>query len=298
MVLLLFLSACDIAQQPATTQELATSCPPDCTGGSGSIETTINFPLDGGNVYTSDRFAPILKIENVGEANGDGMILFSGLDSDIFGTYGGCQYSLYFDTVVDDPEGYLQEVIFDDLPSTSVSTETSSTQFMTVSTRYAYTTYGVFEACLTGDPVGETACNPTGDKLEESSSGPLEITSIEEELTPVGGNAVTLRLNIDARVNAAKSEQLISVEDTSNTDCVLSSQDYIDAQVRVILFGQSYSCGNLRFENGKDEASVTCRIQNLDNNLFIGGQKLYTGWVEVNYGFEDRQSVSFNVIPE
>ena len=290
LLLLVFLVGCqpqaeDIEKTPGT-------CPFDCKGGNAGVTATIHYPTEGGNIYTSDRFAPVIEVVDEGEANAEGMLLLTGLDAETFGSYTGC-YPINFYTVLDDPDDqYYEKIIFDDLPQTSISSEKGSDQMMTMYTRYAYTTYGVYEVCLTGDPVNEANCKVTGNKLDSSSSGPLTITSITEEISKIGGNAITLRLHVDAQVNAGRNEKLIDIEDTTNPECILPRDegiDFSDVEVDVVLLGERHDCGLMRFENGEGEATVTCRI------VFIGGQNLYPGYVELNYGFQNIQSVGFNI---
>jgi len=277
---------------------IPTTCPPDCAGGSAGVISTIDSPSDGGNVYGGEQFAVSIGLHDRGESSvEDGIVCVTGLDADLFSGLYGCTCQSYY-IELDDPDDPNFERTRIDFPSTFVSREATGDQRLTAYTRYRYTSYGIFEACLTGDPFEETACSVEGNKLVVSSSGPVEVTSITEELTPVGSNAVTLRMNVQARVNAADNEKLIALDDTSSSACVLPVETFTNVAVSLVLFGESHSCGNMKFEQGEDEAEITCRIENLDTQLFIGEQKEYQGWVQLEYGFQNIQSIQFTVLQE
>src|SRR3989338_308302 len=246
---LLFLGAC--TQQ--VEEEIATSCPPDCSGGSNAVVTHINSPQDEGNVYVGDRLAVSANFEK---------------------------------TRVDFSPSFVSE-------------DAIGSYYMTLYTKYLYTAYGPFSLCLTGDPYNEEECSVEGNKLTESSSVPVQILSVEEELTTVGGNAVTLRLRIEAEANLDDNAELIEIDETLDSACLLTNLDQkTTADISVILFGESYDCGSLSFDLKKEEATATCKIENLNTQRFIGGEKEYNGWIRIDYGYQEIQSVAFDVVSE
>lgn len=295
-IVLIFLGAC--TQQSPEGEELATSCPPDCSGGSNAVITSVNSPQDEGNVYVGDRLAVSANLEDKGEANAEGLVCITGLDGSIFSGLGGCSCESFSITLDDSDDANFEKTTVDFSPS-FVSEEALGSHHMTMYTRYSYTSYGPFSLCLTGDPYNEEECSVEGNKLTGSSSGPLQITSVEEEITNVGGNAVTLRLRIEAEADFDDTAQLVELDDTSDSTCLLTNIDEkTSADISVILFGESNDCGTITFEKDEESASVTCKIENLDTERFIGGQKEYEGWVRIDYGYQDIQSVAFDVVSE
>ena len=297
LVLVLVVAGC-VTQEDAVEQ-LPTTCPPVCGGGTGGVETVINYPSEGSNVYAAERFAPSFYLADVGESNAEGLVCVTGLDGDIFSGLGGCNCQDFY-IVLDEPDDPNFEETYITYQSASVDSGRTLDQSMTVYTRYLYSTFGVFELCLTGDPFAEEECSTTGEKLQGSSGGPVQVTSVTEELTKVGSNAVTVRVVVEAQVAADANEKLIELEDTTNIDCVLPTDE--DARTKVnmdiVLLGARHECSPLFFREGEDTATSTCKIENLDTQLFIGGEKEYQGYVEIQYGFQNIQSVGFTVVSE
>jgi len=291
---LLFLGAC--TQQ--VEEEGATSCPPDCSGGSNAVVTHINSPQDEGNVYVGDRLAVSANLEDRGEANAEGLVCMTGLDGSLFSGLGGCNCESFYITLDDSDDANFEKTRVDFSPS-FVSEDAIGSYYMTLYTKYLYTAYGPFSLCLTGDPYNEEECSVEGNKLTESSSGPVQILSVEEELTTVGGNAVTLRLRIEAEANLDDNAELIEIDETLDSACLLTNLDQkTTADISVILFGESYDCGSLSFDLKKEEATATCKIENLNTQRFIGGEKEYNGWIRIDYGYQEIQSVAFDVVSE
>ncbi|MDP3727899.1 MAG: hypothetical protein Q8R18_00450 [bacterium] len=292
----LFLVAC--TQQTPEGEELAGTCPPDCSGGSSSIVTTVNSPQDEGNVYVGDRLAVSANLEDRGESNAEGLVCITGLDGSIFSGLGGCNCESFYISIDDTDDANFEKTRVDFSPS-FVSEDASGSHHMTMYTRYLYTAYGPFTLCLTGDPYNEKECSVEGNKVTGSSSGPLKIISISEELTNIGGNAVNLRLRIEAEANLDDTAQLVELDETSDSICLLTNTDQkTSADVSVILFGESNDCGKITFDQGEDTATITCKIENVDTDRFIGGQKEYDGWIRIDYGYQEIQSVAFDVVSE
>lgn len=278
-------------------EDTATECPPTCSGGSKGVTSTILYPKEDGVVYAQEQFSPALLLQDTGEANGEGIVCITGLDPETFGGVGGCACQ-DFSVVLDDPKdpNFKETTVI--FPASSITTETGGQQTMTAITRTLYTTYGIINLCLTGDPYTEKTCSVEGNKVAQSSSGPVEVTKVTEQLTPLGSNAVTLRLSVEMTVHANDNEQLVEKEETSNPSCVLSSDDEnfgTYADMALVLFGERYDCGRVRFEEGKTTARGTCRVEAIPTERFIGEQKQYNGYVEVTYGFQNIQSQQFSV---
>lgn len=297
ILFVIFLFGC--AQETPEGEEIATSCPPGCSGGSASVQSVINSPQDEGNVYVGDRLSISMNLYDRGEASvEDGLVCLTGLDGNLFSGLGGCQCESFYLTIDDSDDANFERTTVD-FPSAFISEEASGTQHMTFYTRYSYTSYAPFTLCLSGDPYNEESCSLDGNKLDSSSSGPLQVSSVTEEITTEGGNAITLRLHINAEVNTADTAQMIELEEVSEDSCLLLNTDEkTQGDISVILFGESHDCGSITFDQGEDEAEVTCKMENIDTQRFIGGQNEREGWVRIDYGYQEIQSVSFDVVSE
>ncbi len=293
---ILFLSACT---QQIVEENIPTGCPPYCSGGSTGVVTTITNPAEDSTVYVGDRLPVTLLLEDIGESSVEyGTVCITGLDENSFAGLGGCNCDNYYITLDESDDSNFERTIVDFTPSL-VSSEASGSQHLTAYTRYEYTAYGPITLCLTGDPTLETDCSINGNKLKASSSGPLQITSVEEHISTVGENVITLRLSIEAKNPTLKNSAIIDIDAASESSCLISDEDgKVSANVFVILFGESYSCGTMAFEQDTDTATVSCKIENIDTQRLIGGQKEYDGWIRINYGFQEIQSVAFTVVNE
>ena len=76
---LLFLLGC--TPQTIDGEEIATTCPPICSGGNLGVITEIDAPREEGNVYVGDRLTIAATLTDLGEANvEDGLVCITGLD--------------------------------------------------------------------------------------------------------------------------------------------------------------------------------------------------------------------------
>lgn len=296
----LFLVACVTVEDTETPTTSA--CPPNCQSGSTGVTTTVTAPLEGGNVYANDQLFVSVKFEDNGESNvDDGVVCVTGLDSEEFNDLGGCSCNSFYINVDDPKDAHYESTTLGFGPS-YVSSTASGDRTLSVITRYGYRTYGVFEACLVSETYEEATCSVTGDKLQVSSSGPISVENIEEELTPVGSDAVTLRLHVTASMTPAANEKIISLTETSSLSCVLErsleEEAVITVPVSVTLRGNTYDCSALRFEEGEEGATTSCKISNLPVTSFIGGEETYIGWVELEYGWQTIESIGFTVVQE
>jgi hypothetical protein len=284
LIILIFIASCTTQ----TEEVMPTECPPYCSGGSGAVETIINSPQD--IVFVNDRMPISITMEDVGESNVEyGEVCITGLNNDYFPGLGGCNCQSYYITLEDNKDQNFEEAVVD-FDSVFVSEQASGNHFMSVITRFDYTTYAPFEICFTNDLTDSCI---SGNKLEASSSGPLKVTSIQERLVP-NGNAVDVRLSIEAEFSGDGT--LIFKEDVSSGSCLTIPEEPITADVSVILFGVPHVCGVLNFFEDEDyEASITCKLDNQALSQFIGEQDTYTGWVRIDYAVEQKDSIKFEV---
>ena len=285
LILFLFLASC----ATETSEELPTDCPPDCSGGSDSVDLEINSPQD--IVFANDRMPVSITVYDYGESSVEyGEVCVTGLDEEFFSGFGGCNCQSYYITLDDNDDENFEESLIN-FDTTYVSDKASGNHFMTFINRYTYTTYAPFEICFTND-LSDSSCI-SGNKLESSSSGPLKVTSIQERLVP-NGNAVDLRLTIDTKFSGDGT--LISMDDVASGSCLTIPEEPIKADVSIIMFGEANDCGTLNFYEDEDyEASITCKLDGFLLSQFVGGQDTYPGWVRIDYAVEQKDSIEFEV---
>jgi hypothetical protein len=308
LILLLFVAGCTGFNKTDYEQgeNIPTACPPDCFEGYEGITTEVLTPFEGTTIYAKERLYPVIYLEDKGQADGAGVVCLTGLDEDVFDNYYSCTCNQEFDITINDASSpYFEEMKLEP-ESTYANPEESVDQTLSVVTRYTYTTFGTIDICLTGDPGDDPDCNgyiTEGDKeyniLSSSSSGPLTITKVTETLSKVGGDAVTMRLTIEASINDDSTVQLIEEDDIYSDSCsTLPDSRGVSADVFLALDNVAYDCNPLVFEVGESEASTTCKVENIPTSNLVGGtaSKIRPdNWIEVNYAWEQRQSVSFKV---
>ncbi len=304
LLLLVVLSGCVATTDTDDTGDSAqTDCPQSsCASGDEGIVTTINYPSEKGTttVYTTYRLAVRVKLSDEGESSADGIACITGLDENLFEGAGDCDCESFFiDLEEDDALGY-EDVEF---PSYFVDGEASGDHQFTTYTRYSYVTHGLFDVCLSGDPDNEEECDTstTVDRLDTSSSGPVNVESITQEITLQGSNTITLRLKVTADASGASNANLVREEDATTDACLLDRDEdntAIPVDVSLYMFGdeQTGACEDLSFEEGEAEASTTCKLQIHTDTLV--GKKEWNGYVSLYYGWEERNSVSFSVVAE
>jgi hypothetical protein len=287
-------------------ENVATTCPPDCDSGSKGIVTNILAPAEKATVFENERLYPSVYLEDAGQADADGIVCLTGLDDEVFDLYSSCTCTGNFDISINDEDAINFEGQKIEFESVLAKPEESIEQTLSVVTRYIYTTYGIIDICLTGDPGEDSDCKgylTEGDHaatiLKTSSSGPLTISKVSETLSKVGADAVTMRLEVTAKIDSDPAMQLITSEDVYSDGCsTLPESKGITAETSLIMDNRRYDCTNLVFEIGENEATTTCKVENIPTSDLIGGKvsKIKEdSWIEVNYAWEERQTVKFNV---
>jgi hypothetical protein len=287
ILLLLLLCSCTTEKEDAVT-----SCPPGCSGGDAGVVTTINSPRD--EVYAGTRMPMNVKLEDVGESSvEEGMVCVTGLNEEVFSDLIGCNCESFYITI-DDPDSlsYLETSV--DFGNSPYAKESSEKERVTFITKYKYSTYGVFDVCLTRDLYEETKCSVDGNKLTTSSSGPLKVSSIEEVITPVG-NTIDLKFKVEVTKNEASNEQLISLEDISSTSCMSLEEPKVE--VSVVLFNEAHDCGYVGFDKKENTAEVTCNVDGIISDYY-NYKKEYEGWIRLDYGWQEINSIQFDIIEE
>ena len=305
ILVLVLLAGCDVATNSGEIiEETATGCPYSCHSGSDSLDVEIlnpdpNLPENYREVYEFSEFAPELYISNDGEADVTiGSACISGLNQEVFG-FSGCECQ-DFSVVVNEPDSsdYRETRVYFASYSPSLIDDNVLDQTLNFYTKYEYTTYGLFEACIKGD-VKEEGCDAYGNVLDVSSEGPVTVTEIYQVLRPTG-SAVDLELNVAVKVDEGRSEWLIAQEDASSYDCSIVAEHDPIIKVNAYmeeLYG-SVSCPDILVEDG--EGQTTCIISGVPLSDSDGNQisnRYSQGYLELEYGYARMDSVEFRVVP-
>ncbi len=300
ILLCVLLSACETTDYADEGEVGPTECPYDCSSGDDGVSTTITNPSDEGTVYINDRMEIRVKVQDKGESSASGVVCLTGLDPEEFNGVSECDCeSFYIDLDEEDALDY-ESITFD---SALVTEDAAGDHDLTAITRYDYTTYGIFEVCLTGDPDNEEDCDTstTKNRLSVSSSGPLNVDSITQSLNTVGDD-ITLRLSVEVEIDTSVTESLIDADDAMNEECELSMSDYtIPVDVDLVLFEELYenACGQMQFEEGEDTATVSCKVDVRGDQLSsFGSKKEWEGYISFDYGIQSIESIGFEAISE
>lgn len=288
---LLVLAAC--TTQPV--EDAPTPCPPVCSSGTDALSLQIIQPPS--TVYNGERYTPSVDIINTGQGYAEGTLCITGANTEIFTGLSNCACEDFYVTLDDKDDPAFQQTAID-FGSTLITAEQDSEEYLSFVTRYKYTTYATFEACITGDPGRDTSCAIEGNKLKQSSSGPLGVTSIEEDIRTIGTDTIRLDLRIAASFVNDPQIQLFPLDSISSYSCTEGSGSSIPVEVDIVLLGKKHACSpepTMRFEAGEREAEIVCSIEGIDTELLIGNNVLHEGWLELRYGVEQRESLPISV---
>tara|TARA_Y100000310_G_scaffold340693_1_gene437370 strand:+ start:3029 stop:3973 length:945 start_codon:yes stop_codon:yes gene_type:complete len=305
VLVLVLLVGCDLSTSEEIIEETASGCPYSCHSGSDSLGVEIlnpdpNLPENYREIYEFTEFAPELFITNEGEADVTvGSACISGLNQEVFG-FSGCECQ-DFSVVVNEPDAsdYKETRVYFSSYSPALVDENVLDQTLNFYTKYEYTTYGVFEACIKGD-VKEEGCDAYGNVLDVSSEGPVTVTEVYQVLRPAGSNAVDLELNVAVKVDEDRSSWLIAKEDASSYDCSIVTE--YDPVIKVNAYMEelqgSVSCPEITIEDG--EGQTTCIISGVplsDSEGNTISNRESRGYLELEYGYGRMDSVEFRVMP-
>ncbi len=305
ILVLVLLVGCDLSNSGEIIEETTTGCPYSCHPGSASLDVEIlnpdpNLPENYREIYEYTEFAPELFITNDGEADVIvGSACMSGLNQEVFG-FSGCECQ-DFSVVVNEPDAsdYRETRVYFASYSPALIDDNVLDQTINFYTKYEYTTYGLFEACIKGD-IKEEGCDAYGNVLDISSVGPVTVTEIYQILRPAGTNSVDLELNIAVKVDEGRSEWLIGKEDVSSYDCSIVTE--YDPTIKVNAYMEelhgSVSCPDILVEDGKGQ--TTCIINGVPLSDSEGNtitNRYSRGYLELEYGYARMDSVEFRVMP-
>lgn len=298
IILLLFLlaiSGCANFNFQNDEQEI-TGCPESflCGSGISGVEMTIENPSEiRGSIFeTGERFIPSVTVIDRGQSDSEGEICVSGLDVESFSKYSGCDCTSYYIVVEEEDDYYNQrENLY--FPEYGIKSE-SGDYVMTFINRYNYKTYGILDVCVKKEN-SDSGCESSGEILKTSSSAPIVISSVQQQIKPLGGNAATLSLRFDLK---EKGDGKLANEDSLYSgECVYSSYDEPEIKAKFIFLNEEYDCGTIVLDEGEGIGSCRAEI-NLEGNegdYLFSEEKSINGYIELEYIWESTKSVAFSV---
>ena len=293
LVLLFLISSCvnTVTLDSDDPEEDLTDCPPDCSNQDNGVISDLIYPST--TIRQGLRVTPSVDLTDAGDADASGMVCLTNLDNNVFGDQCICNnFELTRREVYDDNVGEYT-VNFD-----PVTFGTVGQNDLSVVTKYEYTTFAPIEVCLTSDPERDDSCSIDGNMLE-SSSGPLEVKSVYEDVSGIGGSIIDLIFTVE--VEAPNDAEIVSLDYVYENSCYEISETYVTATVDILFNGQYYSCDNLQFVGENREAETTCIVSNINlgDAAFLGednNQRFGKDWIEITYGIEEWQTIEYEVI--
>ena len=261
---------------------------------SGSITAYFVNPKTGGNVLSEYPFSPAIGVKSLGGYESEGQTCISGLDSNIFSGFSGCECTT-FQQVKDDSGVFQPEDLTFGPYTIHITKDDRKEHIVSAVTRYLYGNEVKANICISKDIYENTGCSPS---ITSSTSGPLDITSIEQETIPISEDVVTLIFRIKA--TQEESGRFIPEEDMNGqcTPVNLEELPKVEARVKGFPTRTPVVCKDVEIE-GK-EVIIVCEAKDL-NLIGPGGTSIFGDnynpelTFEIRYFFETTSSSRFTV---
>lgn len=270
-------------------------------GGSGGIKVEVISPGEDEPLNGDYPLAPKMKVINEGNSDSEGTLCIFGLDGSVFPSFSGCECESYDVVVLDDEDENYKEAIVE-FPTYGISKgQAKGNLGMTISNKYKYTTRGKFEACIKKDPYSSKGCQvKSGTRsvnlLKSTTSGPVGITKVTEELTDQDEIAdLVFTVEVDNKAGG----NILKIGDYNSRQC--SPEEGVEPEFEVRLINVpdegEVMCGVGKFdEKGKGRISCEASISLFDSSSnYLYEKYLPEIEVEVTYTFEGIQSTQFTV---
>jgi len=297
LIIFLFVSGCNFE---TSEEEEIVGCPLNfnCATGNEGVSIEIKDPpgdMDEEDriIFLGERFKPWFRITDLGESDVEGEICITGLSSDTFQNFGGCDCQDYT-IIVQGDDAYFENKQDLEFPGYSVI-RGGVESTMTYINRYDYHTYGVVEVCLKENPKDDdSGCDPNSDLKLISSNAPLKVSEISQRLTESGTGAINLRLDYSVEDNS--DGNIAPYGSLWSGECVYSGMEDPYVEVTFVLFGEEYGCGTIHIEDGEGSDSCTINdIQTSNDQGLIFTEDYYDAYLDFEYVWESRDSIKFLV---
>ncbi len=177
---------------------------------------------------------------------------------------------------------------------------------MTATTRYTYETTGYAKACIKRDAYSKEGCqvkdlaNNPRNMLTKSTSGAIKIDKVTENIISVDEETVTVVFNIE--VEKARTGDIYDPAKSGYPTC--RSEEKQDKKIRGEIEGLprgSISCTEIEL-NEEGKGTLTCDAENIVLTSKAGQALFPEGYepevtIKLKYGYEQIQSLKFNVVP-
>lgn len=249
------------------------------------VEAEIVRPTEEGKVYSNQLFNVIVKVSNEGESKAVG-------ETCVFGSFSECEcqeFRLEGKRKLEGEslEGEDETLTFDGGSITKEDIGEVS-YFVTAKTRYNYKTYGIIKACIKKDPYSEEGCKTSGSIPKSTSSAPLGIVKVTEEIIPETDETVNLVFNIELK-ESGEGDLYSLNEDKSQCKTPEGIKQNIDVKL-INAPGRAY-CDSTELKKG--EAGVQCRVNNVK-----AFDESYESEItlEIEYAYETIDTNKFEVV--
>ncbi len=265
-----------------------------------SVITDIKNPAPNSEAPSNHEFTPAIDVANMGDSDAEGVVCISGLDEGLFSGFTGCECQ-DFKIYADDKDGdTTQELEFGPY---RIRTEDTQEAVMTAITRYSYKTTGTAKACIKKDLYSKTGCQTDDitkrkrNMLARSSSGAVLIDKVTETIIPVDKETVTLSFSIE--VEKASEGDIYDSSKTIYPSC--REEGKLNKEITGSIEGLpegSVTCSSAELDE-KGQGTLTCEAGNIrltdssGNFIFPGNNYEPEISIEINYGYEQKQSVKF-----
>lgn len=267
-------------------------------GSSGEITMNIIYPTEGGSIIRDIEFSPRIEVMNTGSANADGQVCISGIGSETFTSFSGCECLNYQYHKVPDETFEPETLIFGPY-GLEVAQDLSTDFVMTSINRYEYTSKAIFKPKISKDLAS------SGIDIQETANGPLAIQSIKQEVVPTQGDAIVLAYKVELK-NTGRGKVIPATY--LREECAVDDIGSIERRkthVRVTAGIENFpTIGSVpckeAYVNDKGEASLTCVIGQVSMTDEYGNY-IFTESVQtpstliVNYAYEQRDSNKFSI---
>jgi hypothetical protein len=262
-------------------------------GGTNSVTVNILQPPEAGKVAKDVPLRVSVNLKNDGEAQADGQVCVTGLDSAAFPLSESCSckdFSLKGKVrLVDETTDIQEDTKTFDEGTPTLGEFTINAFSVTSIVRYDYKTYATVEGCVRKDLLKSKDCKPQQDaKLVGVSSAPMQVTSVSQELISTGDEEYTMTLIIEIAHKGKGQFYDTSLEKDSCSD----DGSNINKKVGVKLYNApgSATCSSMVIKKNEDKGTATCTITGIAARDFKPLMNL-----ELSYAYEMRESNNFEV---
>lgn len=291
IIILIFLTGCDFVQdlgykvQDVFDYQFIS----DSETSARSVGAEFIVPRSGSIVSEALPFNPRIKINNPGNFDVSGQVCISGIDRAFFKGFSGCD-CLQFYSYDDYDRIYVEDVVFGPY---EIDSSAPRNNVLTALVRYETSSKATFRMCVSENAYAMQECRV---RIVSQKNGPVAITNIEEIITHVTPESVSVTFNIELtnRGRGVIWDRLM-VYDLCRP--LTDPDPKIEAILTNVPFIGNVYCGNVKVTDEKNIA-IKCDIPNF--RLYGDTGYLYQDFrpeltLEVSYAYQEIISSDFKL---